>query len=388
MAKKIHAAFIITILCIMALPIVFFNTKGTVAAKENRKLAKTPQIFQDGRMNGQFFSQCSSYFDDRFGGRERLSSLASKIRYKALHANIMNEKAILGKNGWWFYINARDGANIDDFYKRNLLNENDLAKFRKNVAETIKWCGEHGIKTMFIIAPNKHSVYEEYFPFAPRPSGTTRADQLCSVLGELGADYVFPRDYLISKKSGAKLPLYWESDIHWNPLGAFYAADLVKEHIKNLFPQADFPQIEYESETIESNIPGDIPPMLGLERPRVAYTAIPKDWKKLRSYYSYEKPDMSSVGSSYDEFHGKLRDVIHDVNGMSIKNVNASLPRAIVFRDSFFRAMEPFISPMFGEAEYIWKQFQSKDKERILAYKPDIVIFESVERYAPSIVSF
>ena len=384
--KRIRLTFIITIFCIMILPILLFNRKGVVAQKENRKLAVFPCVVQESHLNQRFFSQCSSYLEDRFGGREKLSYLASKVRYKILRAEVMNEKAILGKDGWWFYINASDGANLDDFYKRNLLNENDISSFRKKISETIKWCSEHGIKTMFIIGPNKHSVYEEFFPFGPRPSGITRADQICSVFRELSADYVFPRDYMISKKSDSEPPLYWETDIHWNPLGAFYASDLVKAHIKALFPGANFPAVEYESEIITSNVPGDIPPMLKLPRPRVTYKAIPKNWKKLQSVYTYETPDMSSVGSSYDEFHGKLRDIIHDVNGMRTKNKDKSLPRAIVFRDSFFRALEPFVSPMFSETEYIWRQFSDSEKAHILEYKPDIIIFESVERYAPDIV--
>ena len=386
MKKIIQLSFIIVIFSLMALPIVFFNWSGVVAKKENRMLSIRPRLVAGNRLNGRFFSECSSYVDDRFGGRERLSSLSSTVKYGLLRGTVMNEKAMLGKNGWWFYINARDGANLEDFYKRNLMSEAQLAEFKENVAATMAWCAERGIKTMFVIAPNKHSVYSEFFPFAPRPSGQTRADQLCAVFESLGADYVFPRDYLISKKSENALPMYWETDIHWNPLGAFYAADMVKERIARLFPDVVFPKVEYASATIVSHVTGYIQPMLGLERPQVAYMAIPRDWKKLETYYSYETPDMSSVQSSYDDFHGKLRDVIHDVNGMRTKNRDQSLPRALVFRDSFFRALEPFTSPLFGEAEYVWKQFRDEDKELVLSYKPDIIIFESVERYAPDIV--
>ena len=74
-------------------------------------------------------------------------------------------------------------------------------------------------------------------------------------------------------------------------------------------------------------------------------------------------------------------------NGVHTKGTNENLPRALIFRDSFFYALEPFISPMFSEAEYKWKQFNESDKEYILKYKPDIIIFEAVERYAPNIVN-
>ena len=385
MKKKIQLLFVIAVVCVMAVPIAFFNWNGTASLKENRTLAAFP-----ARTAGAvFFLELDRYIDDRFGVREKLFSLASHVRYGLLRGTVMNDKAMLGKDGWWFYIDARDGANLEDFYKRNLMSDERLGEFKTQVERVMDWCDRNGIKAMFIIAPNKHSVYEEHIPFAPRPHGPTRADQLCAVFKSLGADYVFPRDYLVSKKGeGHPLPLYWETDIHWNPLGAFYAADEIVPRIKRLFPNADFPRIDYESETLVSAVPGDIPPMLGLERPNVAYTAIPKDWRKLSSFYSYEKPDMSGVGGSYDDFHGSLRDVLHDVNGMVTKGANPSLPRALVFRDSFFRALEPFISPLFSETEYVWKQFRADDAERVLTYKPDIIIFESVERYAPDIVRF
>ena len=45
----------------------------------------------------------------------------------------------------------------------------------------------------------------------------------------------------------------------------------------------------------------------------------------------------------------------------------------------------PFVSPLFSEVDYVWKDFTDADKKRILEYKPDIVIFERVERAAPNL---
>jgi len=53
---------------------------------------------------------------------------------------------------------------------------------------------------------------------------------------------------------------------------------------------------------------------------------------------------------------------------------------AVIFRDSFFSALEPFTLCVFSRAEYIWHHFTSDDKARILTDKPDIVIWEVVER--------
>ena len=57
-----------------------------------------------------------------------------------------------------------------------------------------------------------------------------------------------------------------------------------------------------------------------------------------------------------------------------------------VFSTAFFNALVPFMSPFFSEAEYVWKNFSGDDEELVRQYKPDIIIFEAVERYAPHIV--
>ena len=65
---------------------------------------------------------------------------------------------------------------------------------------------------------------------------------------------------------------------------------------------------------------------------------------------------------------------------------NQSLPKAVVFHDSFIVSLIQYLSPLFSETEYNWGQFREEDKEYILQNKPDIIIFESVERYSASIV--
>ena len=53
----------------------------------------------------------------------------------------------------------------------------------------------------------------------------------------------------------------------------------------------------------------------------------------------------------------------------------------LVFRDSFFEALEPYFSENFKEVIYLWKDYDQKNIEELLAvFKPDIVIEERGER--------
>jgi hypothetical protein len=61
---------------------------------------------------------------------------------------------------------------------------------------------------------------------------------------------------------------------------------------------------------------------------------------------------------------------------------------AVIFRDSFFGALEPYISRQFHRSTYVWEKIKY---ESLIKYvereKPDIVIEEVVERSLPYIPS-
>ena len=366
MKKKIQVVFVVVVLGILVLPIITFDTEAVISEKENRNLADRPLLFSDNRLNEKLFSEYSQYFDDRFGGRQFFIALNDFVQVDLLQGNgkTFNNKAIKGRSGWFFYIFPSDGDNFADFYKINLVSEEKLENFQRNVENTLSWCNAQGIPCIFIICPNKHSVYSEFYPFE-RPDGKTRSDQLIEVLQEVGADYVFSRDTMIVAKDENTDPLYYETDTHWNQLGAYHTFNEFFPILQSKFPNYKFPQIQYEIKTEYSTTFGDILPMLGIEEsPSTKPKLIPQDMMQ-EDLYKYIKND--------------------DVNGVHTKGADETAPRALVFRDSFFIALEPFVSPLFSETEYIWKRFEESDKEYILEYKPDIIIFECVERYFPDI---
>jgi hypothetical protein len=55
---------------------------------------------------------------------------------------------------------------------------------------------------------------------------------------------------------------------------------------------------------------------------------------------------------------------------------------AVIFRDSFMILMEPLVSENFRQASFIWKKYDQKNMEELIAIrKPDIVIEMIVERH-------
>ncbi len=117
-----------------------------------------------------------TYLTDRFGYRKNLVALNKYIQYNLLDGKIFNEKALKGRDGWYFYISKGDGDNLSDFFKTNLMTQEQLQEFKTRLVDIVDWCREHGMHVLFVVAPNKHTVYPEKYPFA-RPDGITRADQ-------------------------------------------------------------------------------------------------------------------------------------------------------------------------------------------------------------------
>ena len=146
MKKIIQYSFVIICFLVILFPILRFNKKGTVSEVENRNLATKPNHLYD-------FSAYDNYFQDRFGGRNRLVTIANFIDYDIFNKQIRNSRAFKGKNDWFYYIASNDGNNLSDFYKTNLLTEQELESFKNSVKKTSKWCEDNDIK-YFAICKN------------------------------------------------------------------------------------------------------------------------------------------------------------------------------------------------------------------------------------------
>ena len=88
---------------------------------------------------------------------------------------------------------------------------------------------------MLVIAPNKNSIYPEYMPgWVKLVSKQTRLDQLSGLLAdEPGLEYVDGRLLLRPQKNTG--PLYYRTDTHWTPLGAFYGLSTFNEKAAKVF---------------------------------------------------------------------------------------------------------------------------------------------------------
>jgi len=165
------------------------------------------------------------------------------------------------------------------------------------------------------------------------------------------------------------ISLYQEKDSHWNGLGAYYTFLLLKEKVEELFPKVTIPSYDFDMK-IEKTYEGDLIAILGFNKygysTEVVFTPKGISWSDIFT----EKILPKKVGSKQDM-------ITTSSKGAPIK--------AVIFRDSFFIHLEPFVSSCFSNLYYKWKIMDESDKEFIIREKPDLVIFEVIERWLPSL---
>ncbi len=350
--------FLLVIGAILVLPIIFFNHSNETTL-EKRNLAMLPKFFNDGEINGNLFKELENYVNDRFGLRDFLVDINTKISLYVFKIS-PSDDVLIGKENWLFYVKKIDGDNLPDFLKINKFTDSQLEDVKNNLEDKADWCKKNGIKFLFIAPPSKHSIYPEYYSLK-RPEGETRLDQLINYLNKNSSvEVVDLRPDLLEAKNESLL--YRETDTHWNNNGTYCGYKTIAKKVKELFPDIDFgEEIQYDI-TMSVGTGGDLPPIMGV-----------KEYGKMTTF-DYAPQGGYPYIFLKDEYRNGIITEAIDVE-------NSDLPKAIFFRDSFFDDLHPFVSTLFSKTSYIWKFFTDDDKESILNEKPDIVIFELLERY-------
>jgi hypothetical protein len=344
--------------------VIFIDNKEIYSEQQNRVLESFPSLIIDNKLNTQFITQFDTYIQDRFWLHDYFVAINNSINFYLLK-KAGNNRVIRGKDGWLFLLD--DYSMLRDYEKTNLFSENELENLYYQIQARSDWCEENGIKFIFLITPNKHSIYPEYYPFK-RPDGLSRAEQLMVNLPDSLKDkVVFLQDYLLSKKEKSLFMggyLYYETDTHWNKRGAYHGYVMLQKKVEYIFPDIQFENIG-SIKVIES-IPkkGDLVYMLGLKTYGSSNEVIIEPESGWEAFFNYKENKI---------LQGEYRTIVSE------NKVN-NLPRIIIFGDSFFHNMQPFISCQFSALEYSWKIFEETDKDYILEMKPDIIVWQMVER--------
>ena len=332
---------------------------------ENRTFSDKPKL--DFQNLGNYPKLYETYFNDHIPFRNELVQLKNIVDIFVFH-NIISDDVLLGNNNWLFpkLNNIIEGLYIGkdsftDIESSNFLNS--IIDFRDKLKNK-------NIDFIFMVCPDKSSVYNEYMPNYIRQNTTNYVYQFVNYIKENSdIKIVYPIEELIKYKY--KYQLYYKYDTHWNQLGAYIGyLELMKYFHKNIHYDISYSNIlikrnnfSYDFTILEnsSNL---------LRNDMARYLSLSK--------YEYFKNDVLYIPDiSNSKFIYTYRNIGNNFY-FKTKSESNNKNRILVIRDSFALAMVDYISPNFEHVEYI--HVDSFKKDILYTNNIDIVIFETVER--------
>lgn len=350
----------------------FLDFDRAPAPNENRLPAKWPHFTNLGQSR-EFIAGIESYFNDRFGFRNRLIRWNHHWKNQWFRTKAPQNDVLVGRDGWLFFAGERM---LEHWTRQLVWTEQDLRDWRRLLELRRDWLRERGIQYLFIVPPDKHTVYPEYLPAWMEPSAKpSKLQQLAEYL-KTHSDVEFidlSRTLVDAKQIRVN---YLRTDTHWNDFGGFVGYRALIQALSRQLPGLEpLPLDAYEWKPV-AHPPGDLVTLAGNEtcketicQETEAVTPIPlQPIPPLTGSYDpipRTDPDSDQSPSCYS-------------HNCRTHNDQAS-GKAVIFRDSFAGNWHPLLGLHFREVIYVWRY--NWDWSLIEREKPDVVIDEMLERF-------
>jgi hypothetical protein len=325
-----------------------FHLDRAPASNEKRQMAPFPQLKPGMSGLKEYIAGLEACFNDHFGFRKRLIHWHNNWKYHLFRDQIGTE-VIIGRDDWLFYT---DGDMVEHYRGARQFTPQDLLDWQRLLEHRRNWLAQHGIKYLFIVAPDKQSVYPEQLPtWLTKVRPDTKLDQFLAYMrAHSTVDVLNLRPALRDARRIA--PTYFKTDTHWNLFGGFVACQEIVKDLSKLQPELQPPSLE--SFELENKLTsgGDLANLLGLDN-----SEITED----NTILMVQKTNLPPL----------------EISTNTTKNPKAR-ESVIIFHDSFGNAIKPFLGSSFGKVVYMGQQ--ELDAGLIEREKPNIVISEIVER--------
>jgi hypothetical protein len=324
---------------------------------EQRRAAPRPKLGLELAGLLAYPDAFANYFEDSFGLRDVL------LRWHSLEKLFVfgvspSSAVVLGRDDWMFY--TRDQS-MEIFRGVSPFTTRELETWRRSLESRRDYLARRGIKFLYVIGPNKETIYPDYAPTNCNRVGPTRMDQLVEYLeahSKLRILDLRPAFRAARPDDQPLDHLYYELGTHWNGRGGFLACREIQKYLHTIFPSIHVS----ESSDVVFAVASD----RGDSEARWMYV---EDLFPQRHIW-YEpagKPRARSLTGAWDSEHLHVVEVD-----------DPHLPRAVIFHDSFGPGVEPELAECFSRST--WMSTNSFDTQAVEQEKPQIVIEIHVER--------
>lgn len=358
-----NAALIILIIC----PVILFLLFGKYIHSENnenRALKEMPtfSVFDISSYPSEF----EAFFEDNLPFKNSLVLVNSYINYKVFKTS-NSPNVIVGRDGWLFYKGAQNfGENpVADYQGSNLYTDAELEIIAENMQAAKEALESRGIKFALLLIPNKERVYDKYMPASyGEAAQNNRMEQVADYLVRNTDIRVVNiteelKEYAESLGNGR---IYYKYDTHWNHTGAYIAAQIMGRELG-----FELPDISSLTENLVDAPSMDLAVQLSMQ-------SVLNEGK-IAVYEGFTDRNIkSTTNEAVTEFN--FRDISADAGGEKL----------LILGDSFSGTLGRYMSAGYEETYAI---FNNNYTAKILdEYKPDVVVFETVERFIDKMLSF
>jgi alginate O-acetyltransferase complex protein AlgJ len=271
--------------------------------------------------------------------------------HKSEHAKF---STAVGKDGWLYM------WDIDDIHKKLLgeirLTDAELSNAIRNIEARQLWCASRGVTYLHMIAPDKATIYPQFLPDGVSVPDDNLLAQYRKALSDYG-DRINSLDVIDRLRQEAQSSqVYFKTDAHWNYEGAMIVVNLIVEALAR--SGIAIPPI-VKSEIKSRNVKRILE--LGALMPDPEF-----------EYFNVIEPVERFAPETYvsQTSRGKAQVFTHK---------DASLPKCIIFRDSFTSFFLPFLTNRFSKTIVLNSRVFWHDL--VEEFKPDVVIVEIAERF-------
>lgn len=353
-------ALLLGLAVLLALPTLDWaqGIDPTPPPQENRIPAPEPKLPATLLQMASWPGEYEAWFKDHFGLRNTLIAWHSALMLDWFGVS-PSKDVLIGKDGWLFLGAAK---NVDAYRCVAPYTERELEDQRKQLVGTRDWLKTRGIAYLNVWVPIKANIYPEFLP-----TGLTKLPQPCRMAQWFAhmkkhtdvevLDLTAP---LLAEKAKNPERLYFKTDTHWNPRGAWAGYQALAPQLRKLAPKADIMAPDRVSFAMRSEHGGDLAKLIDMtER------------------YRGEEP-MQIVANSRIAVVANPVDRGKNVNLWTLVCNGCGTAKLLMFHDSFGNHLRTYLAESFARTVSV--EFGPFDNALVELEKPDIVIEVHLER--------
>ncbi|MEO1642718.1 MAG: hypothetical protein AAFR74_05230 [Pseudomonadota bacterium] len=342
-----------------------------IGIAENKTPTALPPLSRETLNNRLAFTQISDWAADTFSTKRAGVYGMNALRWYGFKSS-NDPQARVGKDGWFFY----GGVSMTRDYERSeggVFEGGYKNEIRVWMKEIEAWGEEQGIRVVFVVAPNKHTIYPEHMPDTLKRADIPANVRLVEDLAQATAPSiaVAMTDDLIAAKADGQT--YYKIDTHWNYQGGLIGMRSIARTLES-GPRAVelVPEPQWTTESyIES--PGNFGQLMGLPFEEEGQKPVPVGG------WTIDRVRLSEVEETL---------LPNPTRALNVYENTAAPdgPVALMLGDSFMEGMLEPLAARFGKmySMNLWSTRNTPTNRfpirLIREIDPDVLIIEIVER--------